>query len=215
MKDLDSIPGRRSGGRDITIRRFEIRRQILAVAKHRFARFGYAQVPLQDVAAAAGMDWGDFLMYFQDKERLLTAILEEGWKELLPRLDAITSSATTAHSAIITLFSFMTNLMQKDEDLVRLLLSEGRRPNPEMGGLGLTRGYSRFMEICRDQVVRGQRDGSFARTHHPQVTASMLVGAFEGMLRDRLIAEQERSVTGYTSSYLLTACDALVSSLKN
>ncbi|HEY1990861.1 MAG TPA: TetR/AcrR family transcriptional regulator, partial [Gammaproteobacteria bacterium] len=163
--------------------------------------------------AAAGLEWDDLLEHFNDKEQLLAAIVEEGWQDLLLGLPDVTS--TTPHTALVNLFAYLTNALHKDEDLVRLLLFEGRRPQREAGGLALSEGYRQFMQLCRDLVARGQRDGSFQPAYHPQVAASMLVGALEGMLRDRLIAEQEHGVTGYTSTYLLSTYGALVSSLQN
>ena len=214
LSDREPVSGPAGDGAEITIRRQVVRRRILAAAKHRFAAFGVENVTLADVAAEAGMDWDDLQLYFRDKDRLLTAILDEGWRGLLPSIGEISLTAISAHSALVTLFAFMTNALHKDEDLARLLLFEGRRPNPELGEIRLSNGYRQFLQICRDLVLRGQRDGSFRSSYHPQVAASMLVGALEGMLRDRLIAEQERTITSYSSTYLISTFDALVSSLK-
>jgi AcrR family transcriptional regulator len=214
-KQLESVTGPPSERGEITIRRFAVRRRILAVAKHRFARFGYAHVSLKDVASSADLDWDDFLRYFHDKDTLLTAILDDGWKDVLPRVKELASSSASAHSALLGVFAFMTGILQKDEDLVRLMSLEGRRPDPANSEMGFTTGYHGFMQVFRELVVRGQRDGSFRSVYHPQVAASMLVGAFEGMLRDRLVAEQERSITPYRGSDLMAAFDALVTSLKN
>ena len=213
--ELESITGPRTGGRDITIRRFAVRRRLMDIAKQRFVHYGYEHVSLQDVAAAAGMDWGDFLMYFRDKSNLLTAILDDGWRGLLPHLHDMAASSTTAHGALVNMFTFMTSALHKDEDLVRLLLYEGRRANPETHEIRLSDGYRRFMQMCQEVIVRGQRDGSFRSSCHPQVAASMLIGALEGMLRDRLIAEQDRTVTSYSTTYLISTFDALVSSLQH
>ena len=198
---------------DITVRRFAVRRRILAVAKHRFARFGYDRISLQDLAVSAGVGRDELLGHFRDKELLFAAILDEGWKELLPRLREVAARSITAHSAMLGIFALMANTLQKDEDFIRLLLVEGRRPGPLDGELGFTIGYRRFLNLCRELVAIGQRDGSFRPNLHPQVAASMLVGALEGMLRDRLVAEQERSVTPYNGSYLMSAFDALVAAL--
>lgn len=199
---------------DIESRRFAVRRRILVVAKQRFARSGYEQVSLEQVAYDAELEWADFLLYFRDKGSLLSAVLDDAWEDLLPRLKDIASGSISAHNALLGIFTFMTNALHKDEDLIRLLLSEGRRPAPESGAVGFTDGYRRFMQICREQVLRGQRDGSFRPSYQAHVAASMLVGALEGMLRDRLVAEQERSLTPYTGTYLISTYDALVSSLK-
>lgn len=200
---------------EITLRTLAVRRRIMAVAKRRFARSGFEQVALKDVAVGADVDWDDFFLHFRDKYSLFSAILDDAWKELLPRLKDMVSSSITAHSAILGVLALMSSTLQKDPDLGRLILLEGRRPKPEGGEIGFTRGYRRYTQMVRDLVLRGQKDGSFRPTLHAHVAASLLIGAFEGMLRDRLVAEQERSVTPYTNTYVMPAFDALLWSLKN
>lgn len=210
----DPPTGPPPGSGEITLRRFAVRRRVLALAKRRFARQGYDHVSLQEVASGADLHWDDFFQYFRTKESLLNAILEDGWKELLPRLKDIAANSITVHSALLGMLALMTGLLQKDEDLVRLLLLEGRRPDLAGGELVFSNGYRRFLQAIRDLVAQGQRDGSFRPSLHPHVAASILVGALEGMLRDRLVAGQARGTTPYNGGYLMSAFDALVSSLK-
>ena len=202
-------------GGEITIRRFERRRRLMASAKRMFARLGYDHMSVQGIALAADLDWQENASHFHDKRGLLAAVLEDGWKGLLSRLTDIASNSITAHSAILGMLAYMAGALQKDEDLARLLLLEGRQPDPHGGGMAFSIGYRRFAQLFRDQVARGQRDGSFRPSSHPQVAASMLLGAFDGMLRDRIVAAQERSTTPYTGAELMSSFDALVSSLKN
>jgi TetR/AcrR family transcriptional repressor of mexJK operon len=201
-------------GKEIHIRDAALRRRMLAVAKHRFARFGYDGVSLDDIARSADVSRAELLLSFDDKRGLLTAILEDGWESINPRLADIAVNSVTARAAVLAMLALMMKLMQSDEDLVRLLLFEGRRPDPESSEVSFSRGYRRFMQVCVDVVAHGQRDGSFRPSLHPQVTASILIGAIEGVMRDRLVAEQESSITPYTGIYLMSGFDALVSSLK-
>jgi AcrR family transcriptional regulator len=200
--------------RDDTPRLLAIRRRILTVAKHKIARFGCEAVSLQDIAHSADLPWDEFQEHFADKPAVLHAILEQGWRELLPRLEDAARNSISARNGLLSVFAVMTNLMQRDEDLVRIMLWEGRRPDPESGLLEVTGGYRRFVQVCTELVVQGQHDGSVKANLHPRVMASLLIGALDGLLRDRLIAEQEDTITPFTGSYLISAYDALVSGLK-
>lgn len=215
LEDREPTGPPTNGDQEITVRTLAVRRRIMAVAKRRFAESGYENVSLQSIAIGADLDWDDFFLHFHDKYSLFTAILDDAWKDLLPRLKSLASTSITAHSAILGVLSLMSSTLQRDHDLARLLLLEGRGPKPEGGEIGFTRGYRRYMQICRDLVHQGQKDGSFRPTLHPHVAASMLMGAFEGMLRDRLVAEQERHTTPYTGTYVMPAFDALLWSLKS
>jgi AcrR family transcriptional regulator len=180
--------------REDTLRLLAVRRRILAVAKHKLARFGYEAVSLQDIAHSAEVPWSEFQDHFEGKAAVLDAILDQGWRDLIPRLIDVTSNSLSARSGMLSVLALMTNLMQRDEDLVRIMLLEGR---------------------CPDVIARGQRDGGVKPNLHPRVIASMIVGALEGALRDRLIAEQDDTITPFTGIYLMSAYDTLVSGLKS
>jgi AcrR family transcriptional regulator len=201
--------------REDTLRLLAVRRRILAVAKHKLARFGYEAVSLQDIAHSAEVPWSEFQDHFEGKAAVLDAILDQGWRDLIPRLIDVTSNSLSARSGMLSVLALMTNLMQRDEDLVRIMLLEGRCPDADSGELRVTSGYRRFMQICTDLIARGQRDGGVKPNLHPRVIASMIVGALEGALRDRLIAEQDDTITPFTGIYLMSAYDTLVSGLKS
>jgi len=196
------------------IRDASIRRRILVVAKHRFARFGFEETSLDDIARSSDISETELRAHFDNKRNILTASLNEGWGPLNLRFAGIARNSLRARDAMLSMLAFTANLMEQDEDFVRLFLFEGRRPDAESSEISLSYGYRRFMQICAEIVIRGQKDGSFKQSLHPQVVASMLVGAIEGMIRDRLVAEQTGSITPYNGTYLMSAFDALVSSLQ-
>jgi AcrR family transcriptional regulator len=196
------------------IRDASIRRRILVVAKHRFARFGFEETSLDDIARSSDISETELRVHFDNKRSILAASLNEGWEPLNQRLADIVRNSIRARDAMLSMLAFTANLLEQDEDFVRLFLFEGRRPDAESSEISLSYGYRRFMQTCAEIVIRGQKDGSFRPGLHPQVIASMLIGAIEGMVRDRLVAEQTNSITPYNGTYLMSAFDALVSSLK-
>lgn len=196
-----------------TLRLLAIRRRILSVAKHKFARVGYEGTSLADVQRAADLSPHDFQLHFEHKDALLDAVLDEGWKALAPRLAEIAFGSHKARVGMLALLALFANLLQEDEDWVRLVLFEGRHPDPESGEMRVSPGYRKFLHLCTELVQQGQKDGSFRPEYHPRVVASLLVGAIEGVMRDRLIAEQESGCTPYSGTYLMSAFDGLVSYL--
>lgn len=190
------------------------RRRMLAVAKHKFARFGYAGVSLDDVAQGADLSLDQLQLHFFDKRALLMALLEESWESIDYRLEDIVLNALTSRDALFSLLALMMNVVQNDEDTARLLLSEGRHPDPESGEFGFSEGYRRFRHACMALVEHGQRQGRIRRDLHPQVITSMLIGAIEGLMRDRLAMGRESGVTPYNGACLMSSFDALIASLR-
>jgi len=211
-----SIPGHAALAVDIHAdeEQLAVRRSIMLVAKHRFARVGYDGTSLAEIARCADVPLAELMRHFDDKLILLQAVFDEGWTSINLRLEDIVITSLTAQNAALSMLAVMTRILERDEDLARLLLFEGRRPNPGSGEIKLSKGYRRFFDICTELISRGQKDGSFKNVYHPRVIASMLIGTVESLLRDRMIAEQDNGYTPYSGSQLIAAFDALITSLK-
>lgn len=192
-----------------------IRRRILSIAKQRFARFSYDGTSLASIARSAGVSMPELLVHFEDKLGLLTAVFDEGWGAINTRFSDIVVNAVSARDAMLSMLKVMKHILERDEDLAWLLLFESRRPSPQRGEVMFSRGYLKFMGICTELAVRGQRDGSFKTVYHPRIIASILVGAAENLLRDKLLSEQESGADKrYPDEQLTAAFEGLVAYLK-
>lgn len=210
VSELDTARGEAGG--EITLGQRALRRRILAVAKQRFARLGYNQVSFEDIAHGAHVPRSDLLLHFPDKLSVLNAILEAGWKDIIPQVIEIAFLSISAQSALLSIATLMSKVMQEDEDLLRLMMLDGCQPDAETGKIRHADGHRRFVHVCRDLIARGQMDGSFKQNHHPRLAASMFIGALEGILRDRLIADQDKDSAAYAR--LTATFDALLTSLQ-
>lgn len=201
-------------GRGMSARQADIHRDILSIAKHQFARFGYERTSLTDIARAIDLSPAELQLHFDDKLGLLTAVFDEGWTSINARLQDIVIASVNARQATLSVLAVMMNILERDEDFARLLLFESRRPNPETGGIMTSRGHRWFMRLCAELVVRGQKDGSFNKAYNPRIIVSILTGAMENLMRDRLLADNEGGTTPFTGAQLISAFDALVSYIK-
>jgi AcrR family transcriptional regulator len=191
-----------------------VRRTILAVAKRRFARFSYDGTSLSAIARGAGLNTGELLHHFDNRLAILLAVLDEGWASINPRLTDIVVTSVNAREAMLSMLGVMMRVLEREEDLARLLLFEARRSHPETGVILMSRGYRRFVELVTEVALRGQRDGSFKATHQPKVLASLMVGAVENLMRDRLVERQDRDAPPYSGVGVFSAFEAMISNLR-
>lgn len=191
-----------------------MRRTILSVAKRRFARFSYDGTSLSAIARGSGINTSELLHHFDGKLVILLAVLDEGWTSINPRLTDIVVTSVNAREAMLSMLSVMMRVLEREEDLARLLLFEGRHPDPETGELVLSRGYRRFVELVTEVVLRGQRDGSFKVGYQPKMIASVMVGAVENLMRDRLVARQEHEAMPYSGVGIFSAFETMLSTLR-
>jgi AcrR family transcriptional regulator len=189
-----------------------VRRRIMKAAKQQFAS-GYDSVFLSDIAREARVNDAELATHFRTKLDLLLALFDEGWAHINPRLTEIAATSATAREAMVAMLTTTIHILQKDQALARLLMFEGHRIDPETGRIRVSAGYRRFMALCTDLAIRGQRDGSFKTSLNPQVIASALVHAIEGLMRDRMLAEMDGDHATFATHQLIATFDILVAQL--
>lgn len=103
----------------------EKRNRILTSAKTLFAERGFAGTSIADIAAATDVPVGSIYTYFENKDALLQAIVEEGWAQFYTRLVEVKDSDIDAAGKLRVVVNEFLPVLIKDVDLINILLSEG------------------------------------------------------------------------------------------
>lgn len=99
----------------------ERRRQILLAAAEVFARYGYYETKVEDVALAAGIGKGTVYEYFRSKQELFLAMLSYVGEEHLKRLRAGLAGRPNAREKLVALAESHLGLLKEYRDLARLI----------------------------------------------------------------------------------------------
>jgi AcrR family transcriptional regulator len=166
------------------------RSRLLAAGKTLFARHGYEQASTAAIAREAGTSESQLVRYFDGKAGLLEAIFNESWQPLNDEVQKRIANAPHAREAVLDVLSAVTKGFGQDPELAFLFLFEGRRIRGATQEVVLSKGFLEFAELIRALIHRGQRDGSFPPEFSDAAMASAVMGAAEGMIRDRLIAHR-------------------------
>ena len=164
------------------------RERLLDAAKRLFAAQGYEQSATSAIAREAGTSESQLMRYFGGKVGLLEALFEEAWTHLNARIEKAISSADDNRQALVEGIDALVAVLARDNDLAILLLFEGRRVRGDEPRIRLPRGFIHFATTIRDLVRKGQATREFDAALDPNAITSALVGAIEGMVRDRLLA---------------------------
>lgn len=103
----------------------EKRQVILENSKRLFAERGFAGTSVADIARVAEVPVGSIYTYFDGKEELIRAIIDEGWSELRDRLQESLEQAATPEERITQLLELFMPGLINDIDFITILLSEG------------------------------------------------------------------------------------------
>jgi TetR/AcrR family fatty acid metabolism transcriptional regulator len=157
----------------------EKRRLILQAAVRVFARKGFHDSRVGDIAEEAGVAHGLLYHYFDSKDELLETIFHDTWTELLAAMRDVEESAEPAREQLRGVAAILLRSWRRDPDLVRVLVREvARSPHLQerLGEVG-----EAFAAIRR-MIERGQADGDFRADLDARLASFVFYGALEETL---------------------------------
>jgi AcrR family transcriptional regulator len=184
------------------------RDRLLRAAKRLFAAQGYEQTATSAIAREAGTSESQLMRYFGGKAGLLEAIFEEAWADLNERVKRVIEANEDSRTTLLNVFQTITAALARDGELAKLLLLEGRRLR-DGPRVRLSTGFTAFSEVARGLVRRGQVSRELDPTLDAAAVTSAIVGAAEGMIRDRLLA-RESGTRAVAENEIRRTLDALL-----
>jgi len=171
------------------------RERIREAAKNLFGERGYEATSTAAICRLAGTSESQLIKHFGSKQGVLEAVFQYAWDQVNPALRLATESISSPRQKFQMAIEMMLNFLNKDEQLLRLFLLEGRRIRDDGKQVVLVPGFLEFVKIL-DEILQELSDrGELAV--HAQALRSALMGAVEGLLRDKILA---RSM-GYPASF--------------
>jgi AcrR family transcriptional regulator len=190
------------------------RDRILTSAKQLFASRGYENTSTVAIARQAGTSESQLMKHFGSKEGLLEAIFDQGWENMGYLIRSI-HDLTSPSEKLQVLLELVLNGLDRDRELKELLLLEGRRVRKEGRMVMLTQGYQGFVRVVDGILAEMKAAGQLRSDLDPQLVRSALMGMFEGMLRDQLLAQRVGYPAGYSSAQIRHFVDTVLSSFLN
>ena len=157
----------------------EKRRLILDAAVRVFARKGFHQSRVGDIAREAGVAHGLLYHYFDSKDQLLETVFRENWSVLLDRIRAVEGTDEPATDQLRHVAAILLRTWRHEPDVVRVVVREIAR-SPEV--------HERIGELVepvgsiRHIVERGQERGEFRADLDPGLAASIFYGGVDAVL---------------------------------
>jgi AcrR family transcriptional regulator len=184
--------------------------RILGSALHLFAKHGFAHTSTAQIARVAGTSESQLIKHFGSKEGLLNAIFEATWRQLNVEAATLVAASETPMAGLRTLVRFVLGRLEKQPELKRLMLFEGRRVRAH--GLAVTPGFRQFVDRVDGLLRRARRAGELTSILPVPVVRSLLIGSFEGLLRDRILAADSGYPAAYSARDIQRAMDAVIDS---
>ncbi len=99
-------------------------KEIHGVVTRLFARNGYHNTSMREIARGLGMNQSSLYHYFDSKEDILYALINDAMDDALNTLEEICKTDISPHGKLNRVLSFYTNFYAGDQDRLRLLVNE-------------------------------------------------------------------------------------------
>jgi TetR/AcrR family transcriptional regulator, fatty acid metabolism regulator protein len=159
----------------------ERRRQILDAAVAVFARQGFNQCRVSDIADEAGVAYGLVYHYFRSKDEVLDTLFLERWNVLLQVIRDLDGRDLAAREKLTAIASFIVDSYRHDPDLMKVIIVEVTRAANSFGRTHLDQ-IRQAYDLIEAIVAKAQADGEFKDTVTPQFAALAFYGAIEQVL---------------------------------
>ena len=103
------------------------REAILAEAKRLFSERGFHGTSVADIVRSLDLPVGTVYTYFENKDAIIRAAIEEGWAQFYDALESACAAEPSASARLSLIVDRFLPELFKDVDLITLFLAEGAR----------------------------------------------------------------------------------------
>ena len=184
--------------------------RILQAGRRLFAEDGYENTTTSAIARLAGTSESQLIKHFGSKEGLLEAIFDRAWQRMGVGVKNLQEAPGTPLDKLRSLTELFISGLERDKEMRTLMLLEGRRIRKHGHMVLLTQGFQQVLVII-DGLLKQMRDtGVLRQDLHPQAVRSAMMAAYEGLLRDQILAERASFPAQYDGTELRAAFRAVL-----
>ncbi|MGO9957524.1 MAG: TetR/AcrR family transcriptional regulator [Solirubrobacteraceae bacterium] len=157
------------------------RRLILDAAVRVFARQGFHQCRVSDIADEAGVAYGLVYHYFSSKEQILDTLFLERWDVMVAAIADADASCDPPRDKLQAIASFIVDSYRHDPELMKVIIVEVTRAANTFGLTHLAKIRDAYAGIAAI-VAHAQAAGRFRSEVTPEFAAQAFYGLVEQVL---------------------------------
>jgi TetR/AcrR family fatty acid metabolism transcriptional regulator len=168
---------------------------ILRAAVKVFARNGFFQSQVADVARVAGVAAGTVYLYFRSKDDLLVSIFERTMKDALDEARTALADVSDPTERLRRLARLHLERLGRDRDLAVVVQVELRQSIKFMERFSSTH-LQDYLNLIRRTVAGGQAAGAFRADVDANTAAKVFFGALDEMATNWMLSRRKYALAG-------------------
>ncbi len=165
------------------------REAILRAGTRTFARNGYFNSKVADIAREAGVADGTVYLYFKSKEEILHSIFDKSVGEAIEECRKQLQGITDPREKLRRIALLHLERLGADRDLAIVFQVELRGSTKFMEEFSAA-GFGEYLRLIRTAFEEGQRAKLFRRDLNAKVVAKILFGALDEMATNWILSKR-------------------------
>ena len=165
------------------------REAILRAAITVFARNGYFNSKVSDIAGEAGIADGTVYLYFKSKEEVLHSVFDRLMEEMISEGEKELEGIIDADKRLRRIAQLHLEKLGSDRNLAIVAQVELRGSTKFMEEFSAA-GFGQYLDIIRQTFIEGQKQGVFRQDLNATVCAKIFYGALDEMVTNWILSKK-------------------------
>jgi len=170
------------------------REAILRAAVKVFASKGFFNSKVADIAREAGIADGTVYLYFKSKDEILHSVFDRAMDEFIAEGKREIAGIIEPDKRLQKIARLHLERLSADRDLAIVFQVELRGSTKFMEEFSAS-GFAEYLDIIRQTIADGQRQGVFRQDLKPIVCAKILYGALDEMVTNWILSKKSYPLT--------------------
>lgn len=166
------------------------REAILRAAIKVFARKGYFSSKVSDIAGQAKIADGTVYLYFKSKEEILHSIFNRMMESFISEGKKEIEGIEKADEKLRRIAELHLERLGADRDLAIVFQVQLRGSIKFMREFSAA-GFAEYLDIIRESISEGQKQGIFRKDLNPVVCSKILFGALDEMVTNWILSKKK------------------------
>ena len=165
--------------------------RIIQSATRVFARRGFYQAKVSEIAREAGVADGTIYLYFENKDDILISLFEEQMRVVLENMKAQVASRDSAVHRLEQFALGHLKLIEQNKDMAEIIQVELRQSSKFMKSYK-NEHFAQYLDLIADIIREGQEEGIFKEDIVPDVAKRAIFGALDELSRYWVLSSRRK-----------------------
>jgi TetR/AcrR family fatty acid metabolism transcriptional regulator len=165
--------------------------RIINAATKIFAKKGFFQAKVSEIAKEAKVADGTIYLYFENKDSILISLFEEQMKRVLDNMREQISKETDSVKKIEKFALNHLKLIEQNKDVAEIIQVELRQSSKFMKEYKNEK-FAEYLNLIGDIIQEGQKEGIFKNDIIPGIAKRAFFGALDEMSRFWVLSSRRK-----------------------